>query len=390
MLYIAAFFINIIDNNTNYINGIVFFTINLIFSKVCFDMSIKSCIFHSTFLFAVMFLTELVTEAVAGYLIQLPMDAHKNSLSVLIIIGSISKILYLFVCKFVSSLFSYKNQLPHEKRQTFALFLYPLITTVTLATFLYASNKYNFSKYLDLVCALISIISLIFCCFIFIYNRFVQQQQNELVNLQIQNQKTELNSTFYTLLEQKNQEQRVLVHDMKHHFYAINSLDSVEDIRNYLSNLEIELDKNQFIGNSNNKTLDLILSKYYQICSTKNIDFFVDVRKSNLSFIEDNDLVSLLGNLLDNAVEATSGLDNSRIRFTTNKEHNFEIISVINTSNQKPTTHHNKLITTKENASLHGYGIKSIEKTAEKYNGVCEWSYDDKNEEFHFSVLFNR
>ena len=389
-LYIIAYFANILDHNTNYINAIIIFLINLIFSKVCFDISIKSSIFHSSFLLVTMFLTELVTEAGTSYFLHIPIDAYKNSISALIIIGIISKIFYLFVCKLVSSLFSYKIHSEQEIKNTYVLFIYPIMITATLMTFLYASTKYSFSKGLNLACVIISIVSLVFCCFIFIYNRIVQQQQNELITLQSQNQKNELNNTFYRLLEQKNEEQRVLVHDMKHHLYAINSLSTLEEVNKYIKKLKPNLDNYQFIGNSQNKMLDLILSKYSQICADNNISFSADVRKSNLSFMEDNDLASLLGNLLDNAVEAAKSTDNAMIKFIINRENHFVIISMVNSSFNEPVTHNNKIVSTKTDSTIHGYGIKSIEKTVEKYDGVYEWSYDKDNKEFHFNILFNR
>ena len=317
-LYILAFIANIIDGNSSYINGIVFFFINIVFSKVCFEISIKSCVFHSSFLLAIMFLTEFVTEASASYILHIPIDAYKNSFNALVIIGVICKILYLLICKLVSYFFSYKNYPDSDNKRTSVLFLFPITMIITSFVLLYASTQYSFSRNLNLACTLISVISLIFCCFIFIYNQVIQRQQSELFNLRSEKQKEEINQTFYNLLEQKNAEQRVFVHDIKHHLNAINSIDSLEGVRKYVAKIEPSLDKYQFIGRTQNKMLDLILSRYSNICAQNNIDFTADVRVSNLNFIEDNDLASMLGNLLDNAVEAAKNSLNPRIRFKKN------------------------------------------------------------------------
>lgn len=388
-LYVLAFGANIIDRNTNYINDIVFFAVNFIFSKACFNISTKSSIFHSSFLLAIMFLTELVTEAGASYVLHIPIDAYKNSLAALFIIGIISKTLYLFVCKLISYFFSYKKHSENDNKRTIVLFLYPIMITATLTIFLYASTKYDFSDKLNLLCIIISILSLVFCCFIFIFNQIVQAQQNELLQLQVQNQKNELNNTFYNLLEQKNEEQRIFVHDMKHHIFAMTSMDDIQEIKNYALKIQPEIEKHEFIGKTGNKMLDLILNKYAIIAKTQNIDFIVDIRLSNLNFIDDNDLSSLLGNLLDNAVEAAENCNNPYIRFTTNIEKNFTFLSIINSSLQPPVTKNDLLVSTKTNSEYHGYGTKSIEKTAEKYNGICHWEYKTELQEFHFNILFN-
>ena len=389
-LYIAAFVVNIIDHNLNIINDIMFFIINLLFSKLCFDISIKSSIFHSSFLLAVMFLTELVAEAGVSYFLHIPIDAYKNNFAALFIIGTISKTLYLIVCKIISSLFSYKNTPESYRKKNYILFLYPIIITVTLTTFLYASTKYEFTKTLNLICVMISIVSLLFCCFIFIYNNTIQKQENELINLQSEQQRNEMNQEFYEMLEKKNEEQRILVHDIKHHFAAINSMDNAVDIKNYIADVQPELDEYKYIGKTKNKMFDLVLDRYANICNEKSINFIVDIRASNLDFIEDKDLVSMLSNLLDNAVEATDKIDNPSIRLSTKRDKSFVVLTVVNSCLQKPKADGEKLTTTKSNSSYHGYGIKSIEKTMNKYNGICHWNFDEANREFHFNILFNR
>lgn len=389
-LYISAFVLNIIDCNTNYINGAVFFIVNVIFSRLCFNIPLKSSLFHASFLLAIMFLTELITEAGVSYALHIPIDAYRNSISVLIIIGIISKTLYLFVCKFISYLFSYKKHSENDNKKTLVLFLYPAVITVTLSVFLYASTKYNFFRGLNLLCVLVSVLNLIFCCFIFIFNQVVQAQEKELISLQVQSQKAESDKTFYRLLEQKNEEQRILVHDMKHHLYAISSMDDNSEIKSYISKIQPQIEKHQYIGKTKNKMLDLILNKYSMLCRQNEIDFTVNVRASNLFFIDDADLSSLLGNLLDNSFEAAVKCKDPYIRFSVNIEKRFVLLSVVNSSENAPAVNNEVLISAKNNSSCHGYGIKSIERVAEKYNGVCQWDYDELQKAFHFNILFNR
>ena len=88
VLYLAAFAVNILDNNINIINDVAFFSVNMIFGMLCFEISLKSCIFHSSFLLAVMFLTELVAEAGISALLKIPIDAYKTNLAALFIIGN--------------------------------------------------------------------------------------------------------------------------------------------------------------------------------------------------------------------------------------------------------------------------------------------------------------
>ena len=390
ILYIIAFIVNIIFENKPYINEVFFFIVNLLYGLICFNISLKSCIFHAAFISTIMFLSELVTQAAASYIFNIPIDAYRDSMFALIIIAVISKTLYLFICKILSNYFSYKKRFQIDNNKTTSLFIYPIIVTATLMTFLYASTKYSFSKGLNMVCAVISILSLMFCCFIFIYNQWVQKQQLELMTLQTLKQKDELNRTFYQLLEQKNEEQRVLTHDIKHHLFAISAMNDTTEIKNYISGINPDLEKYQYIGRTNNKMLDLILNKYSMLAKNEGIEFKADIRTSNLLFIDDNDLVSLLGNLLDNAFEAARTSTQKKVLMITNNEKSFVLLSVINSCSSVPVIDNDKLVSTKTDKRFHGYGTKSIEKTAEKYNGVCQWNFNENEMEFHYNILFNK
>ncbi|MBE6835465.1 MAG: GHKL domain-containing protein [Ruminococcaceae bacterium] len=390
VLYLIAFLVNIYANNTSYVNEITMLVVNFLFSKICFNISTKSSIFHSSFLLAVLFSAELITSAMMSYLLHIPLDAYRESFSAFVILVVISKTVYFFVCKLISHFFSYKKLSEADFKRTSVLFIYPLMTIAMLTTLLYASVKYNFSRELNMACVVLSFLSIVFCCFIFIYNQWVQKQQLELMTLQTLKEKDELNRTFYQLLEQKNEEQRVLTHDIKHHLFAISAMNDTTEIKNYISGINPDLEKYQYIGRTNNKMLDLILNKYSMLAKNEGIEFKADIRTSNLLFIDDNDLVSLLGNLLDNAFEAARTSTQKKVLMITNNEKSFVLLSVINSCSSVPVIDNDKLVSTKTDKRFHGYGTKSIEKTAEKYNGVCQWNFNENEMEFHYNILFNK
>ena len=71
-------------------------------------------------------------------------------------------------------------------------------------------------------------------------------------------------------------------------------------------------------------------------------------------------------------------------------EKSFVVLRVVNSCAVAPEANGNLLKTTKNDASVHGYGTKSIRKTAKKYNGICEWHYDETAGNFSFTILFNK
>ena len=86
---------------------------------------------------------------------------------------------------------------------------------------------------------------------------------------------------------------------------------------------------------------------------------------ANLAFLEDADLVALLGNLLDNAVEAAQSADDKWIELSVeSKVAGVTALTCENSASCAPTVRGGTLQTTKENAAHHGIGIKSIVRTA--------------------------
>ena len=126
------------------------------------------------------------------------------------------------------------------------------------------------------------------------------------------------------------------------------------------------------------------------LCESKNIKLNFDTKTENLLFVEPTDLSTILNNLLDNAVEAS---EKSQEKFVNVKislnEHNTKVLTIINSCDNEPVTSNGKLVTTKENSSGHGLGIKSVKRTLKNYNGDIEWFYDKDKKEFKVIVLFS-
>lgn len=104
--------------------------------------------------------------------------------------------------------------------------------------------------------------------------------------------------------------------------------------------------------------------------------------------MHDSDISAMVGNLLDNAFEAAKQAENGKIEFSLYTiDGKSCVVSVINTALTAPKCENENLVSAKPDAQSHGYGIKSIKKTAEKYGGSYSWFYDDKNREFHAMVM---
>ena len=101
----------------------------------------------------------------------------------------------------------------------------------------------------------------------------------------------------------------------------------------------------------------------------------------------DIDVVTILANLLNNAIEASETCEDKKvIRFKFVKEDDMIIIAVKNTYNYDVIYENGEIKSTKTSSlDEHGVGIKNVIKIIEKYDG--SYVIEDKNKEFFFSII---
>ena len=117
---------------------------------------------------------------------------------------------------------------------------------------------------------------------------------------------------------------------------------------------------------------------------------FVEARNDGekLSFIRENDIYALLGNILDNAMEAGEKWkkDEERVvSISTLSKEGFIRIHEENFFDGDLIYENNVLKTTKQNKLYHGFGVKSIKLIAEKYHG--DVSISTKDGKFILDIL---
>jgi sensor histidine kinase regulating citrate/malate metabolism len=103
--------------------------------------------------------------------------------------------------------------------------------------------------------------------------------------------------------------------------------------------------------------------------------------------VNTDDMVVILGNLLDNAIEACERVKGAKyIKLFMNYEAGCVIIRITNNFDKIINTNGRELVTRKKDKTLHGLGIKSVKSTVEKYNGITEICSEGK--EFIVDIMF--
>ena len=161
-------------------------------------------------------------------------------------------------------------------------------------------------------------------------------------------------------------------HDLKHQINLLKTQAYVGKSTSYLEKMEREIKVYETQNKTGNQILDAVLTNKAMTCQNKEIELKFIVDGEALSFMEDMDVSALFGNMLDNAIECAEKQQEKEKRLIwlyVTREKQFVRIRTENYCDEKIQFKNGMPVTTKKDKRLHGYGMKSIKSTVEKYNG---------------------
>ncbi len=294
----------------------------------------------------------------------------------LILAQIISKILSYIVVLVVSNLKMIKTENYIPPLHWIAVFVIPLGTLFSTFILMTEGNRENLVK----IFLSIAILFLINIFVFYLYDILLQSYQEKMERNLLMQQ----NNAYIKQLNIINQSQeniKILRHDIKNHISALQRFiekDNSSFALRYLQSAFNLINNIEEYAKSGNTEIDSILN--YKVHEAKRQDINVELdlhipRKLNIQAF---DLVAILGNLFDNAVEATSKLkENKKIEVSVELDRNVLYISVANPFYGKLYYGVDKLITTHKDAENHGFGLESVKKSIDKYNGAMEIRHAD-------------
>lgn len=169
-------------------------------------------------------------------------------------------------------------------------------------------------------------------------------------------------------------------HDMKNHLLALRSLSQNhchDELLQCLNDVITACEDQTVFARSGNVIVDSILNFKLQEVSKLEAEIFLDINLSNDLQIPAFDMATILGNLLDNAIDALKTIEDRRMISIKIKHSKGQfIIKVSNTFNGIVIERENNLFTRKKEDGSHGLGIKNIKRILEKYNGSMDIEYN--------------
>ena len=194
---------------------------------------------------------------------------------------------------------------------------------------------------------------------------------------------------LYQSLQNGLERQKQFAHEYRNHLMCIRSLvhdHLYEEADAYIEKISPTSGIGSPVIDVNHNIVNTILNEKYYEMQQKGILFVF--RMSDLSDlkIEDNDLVVLLSNLLNNAIEACEKCDEKVVRLRFEIEEDSVILSVWNTMTGQVAIEHGNILSSKKDEWLeHGYGIQNVRETILKYKG--NYNIESNGNEFCFSIV---
>ena len=198
----------------------------------------------------------------------------------------------------------------------------------------------------------------------------------------------DMKSEQYNMITEKIEKTRKSRHDIHHHINVVYQLakeNKIEQLIEYLEEYnKIDSTKEPMVY-CNNSTVDAILNHYILLAKDNGIEVHLNVALPEELKIRDTDLCIVIGNLLENAIEASKKEENKRIKLRINRSNEYICMLVSNLYNGEIKKGHSGYYSRKREFKDTGIGLSSVSAVVEKYDGRME--IDHTNGEFNVFIM---
>ncbi len=352
------------------LNWIIIFVISL-----TYESTMQKRMMFSTYILVFMLFPELIVAAATGYLhFSFFVDgSYRNSIGVIV-----SKIM-----AFSEALLLHNYKISKEKQNVgwnlwLSSILIP-ISTLGYEIMFVSNNSPSQYKVITSVVILFVINISAFYLYDSLSKSYVRQSK-----LSILETENTLYSKQCEIMQSSTEELQEFRHDMNNQFIALSQLIKSEqygEAEKQLSHLT-SLTKSKIIySTSGNVIIDGLINYKLQNALSDKIKVKTEIAVPNQINIETTDLVAILGNLIDNALNALADVPEDRRSLTIKVVFSQERL-IIRTSNPyvgEVMCKDGKIISAKRNSKQHGYGLNNIAKAVNKYKGYMDIDYTGNN-----------
>ena len=194
----------------------------------------------------------------------------------------------------------------------------------------------------------------------------------------------------YKVMEEKLDLQKSLNHDFRNHLNCLQALvehQNYEEVKAYLAQLNHKYSIETEQIDTHNVIINTVLNEKYNEAKEAGAGIALQIGDLSDVAMKEIDIILLLSNLLNNAIEALKECKRNKVlRIKLQLEHGEFLVAIQNSFEGERRKNGDFYDTTKKkDADLHGYGLKNIRSTVEKYGGFSQ--FDSIGTEFHAVVI---
>ena len=306
-----------------------------------------------------------------------------NSRIVLFVFGNIAKFqqpaiqaLLMLICTTIISHISYPpeaKEIAFDRKQTLLLLVIPAMSVIVLSVLMLGELEKMFAILIS-SCMLIINIS-VFYLYNILTENYIHLRDHDIYKQQTYAYQNQLE----VIMESQNRV-RALRHDMKNHILALQILvqrKEVEETNKYLDSMKNFMTNPEEYVKTGNDAVDSLLN--YKIQKANEV---LNVVETKISIPEQLrlrsfDLNVLLGNLLDNAIDASMQTEDKKLKITIKLDKKILFLNICNSCQMIADEKKNFWETTKEDKANHGIGLKNVRRIVEKYHGDITFFYEN-------------
>ena len=327
------------------------------------------------FLIAVM---HCIGEFVVGFSTQLifGVTIEQNRTGVYFVVGMLLSKLLIYILIMFVRINKHSVMVPNAKKNFWGVLLFPVSSIFILCMFPLIFQEYNESPadhiiYLILLAgALLGFANIIVFDFIdSIYKNTLNEGKVAAANEIIINQRAQ-----YQSLIDHNREIVKLQHDNKNYFIGLMAQLKEGRVDDALESLSHAYDISIADMNLSGNIVNILFNVKKQKANEDGIELILDAHSLNDILVQPVDMAIILGNALDNAIEACKLSCGKTVELFVTVKNGSVILIIQNPVNNDVDV--NNLITKKPSPEQHGFGIISMKQLAEKYNGEVIFSVD--------------
>ena len=311
-------------------------------------------------------------------------------IGVLVIIASrIILFLFLIIIKRISVI-KKKNVIDMSNKEWLQFLIFPIFTLITVIVM---TNSMVTSYHEDIVNVyyVIAIVLIVLNMVVFHLINEILENSQRIREADVLKQQSIGQLELYNSLRKNYDIQRKRTHEYKNQIMCIDSLlkkKNYNKLEEYINSIFDKLDGQLDMVDTNNEVVNAVINAKYYEALQNDVLFILKINDLSHIKVSDEDIVTILSNLLDNAIEAAGQceIDKRTVGIKLLYEDDVISIAVSNSYKTEPEIMEDGYMRTiKDDKEQHGLGIRNVVATLEKYN--AEYIIDYKNGEFVFSII---